>query len=97
MKLMDGKAGLVTGAASGIGRAGIRVNAVAPSMTRTPGIDAWIREVPEQAAAVLDRIPMGRAAEPAEQAQAALCLASDKASFITGIAVPVDGGDTIGG
>jgi len=92
-----GVIGLTKTAALENARAGIRVNAVAPSMTRTPGIDAWIKEVPDQAAAVLDRIPMGRAAEPHEQAQAALWLASDKASFITGIAVPVDGGDTIGG
>jgi NAD(P)-dependent dehydrogenase (short-subunit alcohol dehydrogenase family) len=38
------------------------------------------------------RTPMGRAARPEEIAQAAVFLLSDKASFITGIAMPVDGG-----
>ncbi|ROO87982.1 NAD(P)-dependent dehydrogenase (short-subunit alcohol dehydrogenase family) [Actinocorallia herbida] len=92
-----GVIGLTKTAALENARTGIRVNAVAPGITRTPGIDAWASEVPDQAAAVLDHIPVGRAAEPDEQAQAALWLASDKASYITGIALPVDGGHTIGG
>ena len=90
-----GVIGLTKTAALENARAGIRVNAVAPGMTLTPGIEAWTREVPEQARMVIDRIPMGRVATPGEQAQTALWLASDRASYITGVAVPVDGGDTI--
>jgi NAD(P)-dependent dehydrogenase (short-subunit alcohol dehydrogenase family) len=51
--------------------------------------------VPEQAELVRRRIPLGRVATPEEPANAAVWLCSSKASYITGVALPVDGGDTI--
>ena len=72
---------------------GIRVNALCPGMTATPGVAAWAEGVPEMAKEVESKIPLQRMARPEEQAQAALWLCSDRASYITGVALPVDGGD----
>ncbi|KAA6212720.1 SDR family oxidoreductase [Streptomyces albofaciens JCM 4342] len=73
---------------------GIRVNAVAPSTTRTE----WVRRLAEEPGgadrlAEIERIhPMRRLGEPREVAEAIAFLASDAASFITGVVLPVDGG-----
>jgi NAD(P)-dependent dehydrogenase (short-subunit alcohol dehydrogenase family) len=76
---------------------GIRVNAVAPGMTRTPLYDAWIAEHGDPAAttaAVLAGIPQGRLATPDDVAAAIAYLASDDAAHVTGASLPVDGGYT---
>jgi NAD(P)-dependent dehydrogenase (short-subunit alcohol dehydrogenase family) len=76
---------------------GVRVNAVAPGMTRTPLYEAWVaeQEDPEGAArAVAESVPQGRIAEPGDVAAAIVYLASDDASHITGASLPVDGGYT---
>ncbi|MFI6077563.1 SDR family NAD(P)-dependent oxidoreductase [Actinoplanes sp. NPDC051343] len=73
----------------------IRVNAISPGTIDTPGIDGL---VPSQEQAVelksymASTIPMGRVGRPDEVASAALFLASDQSSFITGIELFVDGG-----
>ncbi|MBB4944397.1 NAD(P)-dependent dehydrogenase (short-subunit alcohol dehydrogenase family) [Streptosporangium album] len=68
---------------------GVRVNAVAPGPTRTPGTDdmdaATLRTIAETTA-------MGRIAEPEEVAEAAVFLASQRASYITGVVLEVGGG-----
>jgi NAD(P)-dependent dehydrogenase (short-subunit alcohol dehydrogenase family) len=69
----------------------IRVNAICPGYTRTAMTEAYLAD-PPTAATVLGRIPMGRAAEPAEIAAAIAFLASDEASYVTGSAMVVDGG-----
>jgi NAD(P)-dependent dehydrogenase (short-subunit alcohol dehydrogenase family) len=61
-------------------------------MTATPGVQAWADSVPEMAAAVTASLPLGRLAQPEDQGNAAVWLCSDKASYITGVALPVDGG-----
>ncbi|SEP64346.1 NAD(P)-dependent dehydrogenase, short-chain alcohol dehydrogenase family [Streptomyces sp. yr375] len=74
---------------------GIRVNALAPGATRTPALAAATPEgaTPEEfRAMVAAPVPLGRVAEPEEQAAAALFLASDQSSYITGIELHVDGG-----
>ena len=68
---------------------GVRVNAVAPSLTAT---DATA-DIPEHdVAEFVRRIPMGRAADPAEVADVIAFLAGHDARFVTGVVVPVDGG-----
>ena len=74
---------------------GIRVNALAPGATRTPALMAATPQgaTPEEfRAMVAAPVPLGRTAEPEEQAAAALFLASDQSSYITGIELQVDGG-----
>lgn len=71
---------------------GIRANVVMPGMIDTPHVAAFIKGAQKTAAA--DRaaaVPMGRQGEAREVAEAALFLASDAASYITGVCLPVDG------
>jgi meso-butanediol dehydrogenase/(S,S)-butanediol dehydrogenase/diacetyl reductase len=68
---------------------GVRVNAVAPSLTAT---DATADIPEDDVAEFLRRIPMGRAAEPAEVADVIAFLAGRDARFVTGVVLPVDGG-----
>jgi NAD(P)-dependent dehydrogenase (short-subunit alcohol dehydrogenase family) len=70
------------------GVSGVRVNAVAPGPTRTPMSDAY-GDMLERFAALA---PAGRVAEPEEIAGAIAYLASDDASFVHGVTIPVDGG-----
>jgi meso-butanediol dehydrogenase / (S,S)-butanediol dehydrogenase / diacetyl reductase len=71
---------------------GIRVNSIAPGPTDTPMLrDALSPEALEQFAATF---PMGRLGTPRELANAVLFLASDEASFVTGLTMAVDGGQT---
>jgi NAD(P)-dependent dehydrogenase (short-subunit alcohol dehydrogenase family) len=80
------------------GRLGIRVNAICPGFIDTPLLQALL-ETPELEE-VRDRIreahQLGRFGRPREIANTALFLASDEASFVTGAAIPVDGGYTAG-
>jgi meso-butanediol dehydrogenase/(S,S)-butanediol dehydrogenase/diacetyl reductase len=73
------------------GGQGVRVNAVNPSLTRSDMTAAMFAQE-ELMAKFRERIPMGRAAEPAEVAAAIAFLASADASFINGVNLPVDGG-----
>ncbi|MBW8762654.1 MAG: SDR family oxidoreductase [Microbacterium sp.] len=85
----------------GLGRAvaaayadrGIRVNTVQPAYTETPLVAA-ISEDPESRAAIISRIPIGRAGTPADVAGIMVYLASDDGSFATGATFQVDGGMT---
>ncbi len=71
-------------------RQGIRVNALCPGPTDTPMLRRAL--TPEQLEAFAQSFPMGRLGRPEELANAALFLASDDASFVTGSAMYVDGG-----
>jgi meso-butanediol dehydrogenase/(S,S)-butanediol dehydrogenase/diacetyl reductase len=73
------------------GADGVRVNAVCPSLTITP-MTSGISSNEATLSRFSDRIPLGRGAEPAEVAAAIAFLASDDASFISGVNLPVDGG-----
>lgn len=75
---------------------GIRVNAVCPGSVRTPMFDAAIAKLDPAKVeeAFAKAYPMGRIAEPAEIAAAVAFLASDDASFVNGVNLPVDGGLT---
>jgi len=76
-----------------LGRAGIRVNAVAPGFTATEMITAMPENI---LAGMKARTPLGRLGDPRDIANAYLFLASDEASFITGEVLRVDGGIVIG-
>lgn len=88
---------LTRGAAVELAPLGIRVNCVAPGMTRTPLFEAWLDEADDRAQraqGVLDSIPQGRVAEPSDIAGVVAFLLSDDAAHITGTSIPVDGGYT---
>ncbi|MFZ5916460.1 MAG: SDR family NAD(P)-dependent oxidoreductase [Chloroflexota bacterium] len=75
----------------------IRVNGIAPSEVRTPMFLGFINRAPDpekKMQELVARIPMRRVAEPEELARAALFLASDDSSYVTGVTLPVDGGLT---
>jgi NAD(P)-dependent dehydrogenase (short-subunit alcohol dehydrogenase family) len=88
---------LTTAAAVELADRDIRVNAVAPGMTRTPLYDTWVGEQadPEQTERdVVADIPLKRLAVPADVAAAVSFLASPDAAYITGVCIPIDGGYT---
>jgi NAD(P)-dependent dehydrogenase (short-subunit alcohol dehydrogenase family) len=73
---------------------GVRVNALCPGPVDTPLLRELYAKDPDQAARRLVHVPMGRFADAAEIANAALFLASDESSYITATAFAVDGGIT---
>ena len=79
-------------AAMEVARDNIRVNCVVPGQVQTAGNEDFARKAPEIAAKTADAIPMGRGGRPAELAEAIVFLLSDAAAYITGVALPVDGG-----
>lgn len=92
-----GVVGLTRVAALELARDNIRVNAVCPAVIRNTGIsDPVERKLPELFQSLVARHPMGRAGEPAEVAAAVLSLCSSAASFVTGHALPLDGGALAG-
>jgi NAD(P)-dependent dehydrogenase (short-subunit alcohol dehydrogenase family) len=73
------------------GRQGIRANVLAPGFT----LSDMIKQAPPEIIQVMgDKTALGRGADPREQAEVAAFLASDRASFLTGALIPVDGGWT---
>ncbi len=73
---------------------GVRVNALAPGVFDTAPNRKWFREKPEYRGRFLDHIPMGRLGEPSEVGPAAVFLASDASSYMTGATLVLDGGFT---
>ena len=80
--------GLTKSLARELGKDNIRVNAVLPGVTRTDMVAAL---PPEMVSRIAATIPLGRVGEPEEVANAFVFLASDKASYITGALLSVDG------
>ena len=80
--------GLTKSLARELGKDNIRVNAVLPGVTRTDMVAALPKEIVDRIAST---IPLGRVGEPEEVANAFVFLASDKASYITGALLSVDG------
>src|SRR5712664_2956199 len=87
--------GMTKSAALEGARSGVRVNAVAPGPTETGMLNRFTGTA-ERKAALAKTVPLGRVGEPGEIARAAVFLASEKASFITGQILTADGGKTAG-
>jgi NAD(P)-dependent dehydrogenase (short-subunit alcohol dehydrogenase family) len=84
--------GLTKTAALEYGKKGVRVNAVCPGVIKTPMIDRFTGKDKAAEKQFVDMEPIGRLGEPEEVASAVLWLCSETASFVTGAALPVDGG-----
>lgn len=84
--------GLMKSAALEYGSQGIRVNSICPGMTMTPAVEKWMEEAPEEANALKESVPMKRLGTPEDQANAVAWLCSDKAAYVNGVALSVDGG-----
>jgi gluconate 5-dehydrogenase len=88
-------AALTTSLAADWADRGVRVNAVAPGVFATDPNKRWFGQKPEFEGLFLDHIPMGRLGDPDEIGPAAVFLASDAASYVTGTTLVVDGGFTL--
>jgi NAD(P)-dependent dehydrogenase (short-subunit alcohol dehydrogenase family) len=75
---------------------GIRVNAIAPGFIYSEMTAKALDSDPERKAKVFGRTPMGIMGQPTDIGEAAYFLASDAAKYITGVVLPVDGGNSIG-
>ncbi|RLQ22835.1 SDR family oxidoreductase [Seongchinamella sediminis] len=86
---------LTKSSAAEYGAQGIRINAVSPGVIRTPGVEKYFEEQPEMAEGLKRAAAMNRLGEPEEIAEAVVFLCSDRASFITGQILSVDGGGAV--
>jgi len=86
---------LTKSSAAEYGAQGIRINAVSPGVIRTPGVEQYFEEQPQMAEGLKRAAAMNRLGEPEEIAEAVVFLCSDRASFITGQLLSVDGGGSV--
>jgi NAD(P)-dependent dehydrogenase (short-subunit alcohol dehydrogenase family) len=86
---------LTMSSAAEYGARGIRINAVSPGVIRTPGVEKYFAEQPKLAEGLKKAAVMNRLGEPEEIAEAVSFLSSDRASFITGQILSVDGGGAV--
>jgi 3-oxoacyl-[acyl-carrier protein] reductase len=95
-----GIVGLVRGLSLELAPANIRVNALCPTVTETPMLPSFLpgmaHDMDEARKRFRASIPLGRMPEPEDTANAAVFLASDEARMITGVALPIDGGQMAG-
>ncbi|HTD94495.1 MAG TPA: glucose 1-dehydrogenase [Chitinophagaceae bacterium] len=75
---------------------GVRVNCIAPGFIATAMSARALNDDKERMRQVLERTPMGKLGHPDDIGHAAVYLASEEAGFVTGIVLPVDGGNSIG-
>jgi len=87
-----GVVGLTRAVALEYARKKIRVNAVCPGIIETPMVDRLQSETAIAREVLIAQEPIGRLGQPQEIGDAVLWLLSDHASFVTGVALPVDGG-----
>jgi len=88
--------GMTRAMATELSPKGIRVNCVAPGFIATDMSAKALNSDPERKNKVLSRTPMGKLGETADIAEAVYFLSSDAAKYITGIIMPVDGGNAVG-
>ena len=95
MSSKHGVVGLTKQLSLDLGPLGIRVNAVAPGIVRTPMTETYFDD-PDQVVKLNAAYPLGRPAEAEDVAEVVVFLASDAARYVTGVVIPVDGGYTAG-
>jgi NAD(P)-dependent dehydrogenase (short-subunit alcohol dehydrogenase family) len=88
--------GITRAMAVELGPKGIRVNAIAPGFIYSAMTAKALDSDPERKAKVFNRTPMGHMGQPDDIGAAALYLASDAAKYVTGVVLPIDGGNSIG-
>ncbi len=88
--------GMTRALASEYSHTGVRFNAIAPGFIESKMLASAMDDDPERKSKVLKRTPAGRFGKPEEIGMAAAFLASDASQFITGVCLPVDGGNAIG-
>ncbi len=86
--------GITRTAAKEYAKKNIRINAICPGFTHTPMFDRLLETRPGLDQLFLHSIPMGKFGQPLDIANAALWLCSEQSNFITGLALPIDGGLT---
>jgi NAD(P)-dependent dehydrogenase (short-subunit alcohol dehydrogenase family) len=86
---------LTKSSAAEYGARGIRINAVSPGVIRTPGLEKYFEEQPDKADGLKKAAVLNRLGEPHEIADAVCFLSSERASFITGQILSVDGGGAV--
>lgn len=84
--------GLTKAAAMEYARKNIRINAICPVFTRSAMVDQMFALAPDYEQKLIKNIPLGRYGEPQDIAQAILWLCDPANSFVTGMALPLDGG-----
>ncbi len=89
-----GVVGLTRSAAIQYAARGIRINAICPAWIATPHVVEAFRRDPAAEAAAMAHQPIGRLGRPEEVAELAVWLCSERASLMTGAAIPIDGGYT---
>ena len=88
--------GLTRALASEFSYSGVRINSIAPGFIESDMLNKVMEKDPERKQKVMGRTPMRRLGTPDEIGHAAVFLASDASKFITGVCLPVDGGNSIG-
>jgi NAD(P)-dependent dehydrogenase (short-subunit alcohol dehydrogenase family) len=88
-----GCVGLTKTAALEYAKTGIRINCVCPGPVKTALFDRVEAAIPGASEAAKDEVPMGRVGEPDEVAEAVIWLCSDAASYVTAMAMSIDGGE----
>ncbi len=88
--------GMTRAMAVDLSPSGIRVNCIAPGFIATAMSSTALDNDPERKNKVLSRTPMGKLGKPEDVANAAYFLTTEEAAFMTGVILPVDGGNSIG-
>lgn len=88
--------GMTKALATDLSESGVRVNAIAPGFIESAMLFKAMDSDPERKAKVMGRTPMKKFGKPEDIGYAAVYLASDASRFVTGVNLPVDGGNSIG-
>ena len=92
----SGVEGMVKVLASEFSKYNVRVNAIAPGFIETSMMKTAMGSDPDRMNRALNRTPMAKFGQPQDIGWAAVFLASEAAAYVTGVSLPVDGGNSIG-